>query len=190
MNNLQLTIKPYQILLILSCFDIMIEGWFGIWYLKIFIEKIDVQMLSFTHILSSGLGIITMYWVIKKYEKPSISMLIIVTAVSYIGLFGLMISPSIFLIASTVLETIRNPVATSFRNNLIPLNVSHNNRAKFDNLQSLLSKICLIVGGLVAYFTIAASIEYWKIWLAVYILFDVDLIIKLLLIKKGIIAYN
>ena len=71
MNNLQLTIKPYQILLILSCFDIMIEGWFGIWYLKIFIEKIDVQMLSFTHILSSGLGIITMYWVIKKYEKPS-----------------------------------------------------------------------------------------------------------------------
>ena len=183
-------IEPHHILLALFCFDVTIEGWFSIWYLKIFIELIDAQFISFNSILSSALGIFTMYVVIKRYEKPSPTILVMCTLISYLGLLGLIFSPSIFLISSTLLGTVLGAVSTSFRNNITAQNVPSDYRAKYDNWQTFLTKISIIIGSSIAYFTIAESVAYWKIWIMTFMLFDLDLMVKLILIKKGIIKYE
>lgn len=182
-------IHSYHLLLFLHCFDVILEGWFGIWYVKIFVTMINSQFYSFSHMLSSALGILAMYTVIKKYEKPTLTLVVVATAITYLGLFALMFSPNVFLIVNTLLGAMLGAIGSSFRNNINALNVPQHYRVKFDNWTNLLTNLSLIIGSFVAYFTIAETIVYWKIWLAMYLLFDVDLVIKLIFIKKGFIRY-
>lgn len=183
------TFQSYHILLFLHCFDVIIEGWFGIWYVKVFLELINAQFYSFNSIIASALGIFTMYTVIKKFEKPSLTLLVISTAITYFGLLGLFFSPNVFLIVNTTLGAMVGAVGTSFRNNITVLNVPHDYRAKYDNWKELLTKVSIIIGSGVVYLTMAESFANWQVWLIIYLLFDIDLIIKITLIKKGIIKY-
>ncbi len=180
----------FNVLVALFLTDAVVQGWMGIWWIKCFAPLLPAKTISVNDILSAALGIVFMYVIIRKYEKPSVGAIIISGLVSYLSLFALMISPSVFVLVSTFMGVWMVSLVRVFGNNLIAENIQQSERASFDNHVALMRNIGLIVGGCIAFFTVPTERAYWKVWIAIFIAFDTDLIIRVILIRTGFFYYK
>jgi len=180
----------FNVLLTLFLSDAIVEGWMGVWWIKCFAPMLSSEIISVNNMLNSALGIIFMYVIIRRYEKPAIGGIVISGLVSYLSLFALMISPSVFMLVSTFMGVLMGSLVRAFGNNLIADNISQTERASFDNHASLMRNTGSIIGGCAAFFTVPTEIAYWKVWIAIFIAFDTDLVVRIILIKTGFFNYE
>ena len=80
-------------------------------------------------------------------------------------------------------------LVTALRNSIKAKNIAHDHRAHYDNYESVLTRVGLIIGGVFAFITILPTIQYEVIWICSYVIFDLDLIILYFLIRFNILKY-
>jgi hypothetical protein len=124
--------KQAKVLIALCLTDSIMGNWLRVWWIKIFSDMISSNMLSINGILQSLLGLLTLSFVVKKCEIPKMRTLILNCLFSYTGLFALLISPSVFILVSTVLGSLFGSLATAFNNAIYAQNISQEYRNKFD----------------------------------------------------------
>jgi hypothetical protein len=183
--------KRYKILLSLILFDNILSGWLQVWWIKIFAEMVHANTFSYRNIISSCIAILSMGLLIfLKKENPSFRFLFILLAISYSSLLGLMVSCDAFLLISAVVGTSVGSAMSAYSNSLKVQNIDHNYRNKFDNRSQLVSNIGIILGASFSIYTLLSDVQIWIIWLAIYILFDLDFFTTYILVKIGILKYE
>lgn len=178
-----------KLLLILNISDGVIGGWFSVWYTKIFLNLLDYKYVSAQNILSALLGVLLMLLVIKMFEEPSFRVIFYSSILSYLSLFALYLSPGMFILVNTICSILMGALVTALRNSIQAKNIANDRRASYDNYESVLSRIGLIIGGIFAFMTILPTIQYQIIWICSYVIFDLDLIIIYFLVKYNVLKY-
>jgi hypothetical protein len=182
--------KQAKLLMYISLIDSMLGSWLRIWWIKVFAVLLTSKVLSLDGFIKSLLGIAIVSFVIKKCEVPKLWHIIAIGLASYVSLFALYWSPSCFIIVSAVCGTIFSAFANAFNYAIYAQNIEQKERNKFDNRVDLMCYVGGVIGTALAFVTILKDVPYWIIWIAVYILFDIDLYVKIFCIKTGFLKYD
>jgi hypothetical protein len=122
---------------------------------------------------------------------PSIKTLVFVDFVCYLNLLLLFVSYDLFYVVGGFMAAVCTATQSSFNRVILAQNISGSKeRILFDNKQSLMRTTGSSVGGLVALFYLFDSFDISALWLSMYIIYDIDFVFKLYLIRKGRIKYD
>lgn len=181
--------KPFNCLLMLSFTDAVIDGWVSVWWVKSFLNYIDQSIFSVNEILQALLGIISLFFVIRRFPKPKFRWLYCAMILSYSALLFIFVSYNVFFIAQTCLTTMYFSLGIVFGTTLINNNVSQKERKKFDDYRIFISKIGMAIGASISLLTLLKDVEPLYVWLGIYIAYDLDFFVKTLLIRRNILEY-
>jgi len=181
--------KPFNCLLLLSLFDAILNGWVSVWWAKSFLKYVDQYIFSVNEILQATLGIISLFFVIRRVPKPKLSWLYCAMIVSYSALLFMFISYNVFFIAQTCLTAMYFSLGAVFGTTLINNNINQNERKKFDDNRIFITKIGLAIGASISLITLLKNVDPLYVWLGIYIAYDLDFFVKTILIRKNILEY-
>jgi hypothetical protein len=163
----------------------------GTFWAKVFAESLTQQVVSLETIIRSALGIGVMLWVSKKCKTPRTRNVILLGCISYGSLLGFVYGPGTFLLVNAVTSTFYCSLGTAWGNSLLAQNLGGGNeRRDYDNYCGVVSQCGRLVGAGIAIFFVARDIALWKVWIGIFLLFDLDCWFKLILIKYGVLVYT
>lgn len=160
------------------------------WFLKAFITLVSSNALAISDGIQAILTVIFALSIVKFLGDITFKKIYIVWILSYTGLLALFISPTTFLICSTFSSAAFLSIITIFKNNLNAQNITNSERAMYDNYQFILQNIFRMFGSCIAYISILPTVPFYYVWIAVYIAFDIDLILTVLLVKTNKLKYS
>jgi len=168
-----------------------ISGWFGVWWLSIFVGMLDPTTFSYRGIIGSVLGILSMGVLIHtRKETPSLRMVYTATVVASCSLIGLAHSYDVFVLVAAIISPVNNTIMGAFHNSLKAQNVPKEWRHKYDNRSSLVDSCGTILGSTLALLTVFETVQPWIIWAAMYILMDLDIVVIGILVKLKVLTYE
>jgi hypothetical protein len=183
--------KKSRLLLWLSVSDNLVIGWVGVWWIVVFLRSVDSNIIPINNALISLCSVVGMLYVIKHYSRPSFTNLITAWVTSYFSLFFLFLSYESFMVGCTILGFSYNSLVTSFNNRLKALNiVNADERNHFDNCNNLVSSSMCFIGALLSYVIMGIGVPMWLMWVVIFLLYDLDMFLKLYFIHRGMLEYN
>jgi hypothetical protein len=183
--------KKSKLLLCLSMFDNLILGWVGVWWVVVFLRILDSDIIPINNALSCLVSVVGMVYVVKHYSKPSFTHLFTVWVTSYLSLFFLFLSYESFMVGCTLMGFGYNSLLTAFNNRLKALNIPDaDERNHYDNCYTLVSNGMGFIGALLSYVIMGMGVPVWLMWVVIFVLYDLDMVLKLFLIRRGDLEYS
>lgn len=180
--------RTEKLLLGLSSLDNIMNSLLGIWYVKFFLLLVDEKTLQITYIISPVLGMILGLVIATKVTRPTAKIIVPLWIISYSALVSMQFGANCFMIVGSIVSPMFLTIMTPFRARINELNIT--SRAKYDTWMQVLRTFCTIVGvGLYSIIGDMMSLNLTITWLIVYVLFDMDIIIMFILIKRKKLKY-
>jgi hypothetical protein len=183
--------REAKILLIIDAFDSLILGWVNVWWILVFLQAVEHNVIPINNALMPLGSMFGMVYVIKKFPKPTFKSLFFVAAFSYLPLLFLFLSLESFILASTIMSAMYASMSTVFNNRIRALNVPDpEERARYDDVSQLVRNGMTFIGSLMSYIIIYLNVPIWLSWVIIFVLFDLDNITKYILVRRGVFVYS
>ena len=179
------------ILCLIQSYDGIINVWLRLWWVVVFVGFLRQDTLSYREMICSVTGLVTSFAIAKRIHAPKLAEVWIFALIGYISLLALFISPDAFLLYSSVACAWGSSLMSGFKTRLTACNMpDKDDRTRHDNWINVAECIAGLLGAGVFWLWDAKGIAPWAVWMAIYALFDVDMVLTTILLKKGILAYN
>lgn len=180
-----------KLLLTSAIFDTTVGAWFTTWWVAVFIKMINQQMVSTRVVVEAIVGLIISFIIVKHIKIPSIKSIMIVDAFAYLNLLLLWISVDAFYVFGGIFSALVGYLIMSFNSALLAQNIRKpQERVDFDNKYNFIKTIGSIVGGSISFFLLLNYIDFKLIWVVIYVLCDIDLFLRIILIKTNRLHYR
>lgn len=183
--------RVFWIMTGLNLTDGIMFTWLRLYWIQVFIHYVSKDVITMREVIAGIFGLITAWIVASIIKSPSILHIWITSLFTYVSIVILVYSVDLFVLLGAIIGSYNHSINMSFISRLTACNfVDKDSRSNYDRYSHFVGCIGGIVGGML-YFTVSGiGVSVWLVWLLIYVLMDIDFLIRCILIKIGILRYD
>lgn len=180
-----------RILCLIQAYDGIISVWLRLWWVVVFVDYLSQNTLSIREMVCSITGLATAFAIAKRTRAPKLGEVWLFAILGYASLLALAISCDAFILIGAVVCAWGSALASGFATRLVACNIPNkDDRTRHDNWLRVTECLAGLAGAGLFWAYDLKDAAPWTVWVAIYVLFDIDLLVTTILIQKGQLAYD
>lgn len=180
-----------RILCLIQAYDGIISTWLRLWWVVVFVKFLSQNTLSIREMVCCITGLITAFAVAKRTRAPKLGEVWLFAFVGYASLLALAISCDAFILLGAVICAWGSALASGFSTRLVACNIPNkDDRTRHDNWLRVTECVAGLAGAGLFWLYDLKDVQPWIVWVAIYVLFDIDMLVTTVLIHKGHLTYD